>query len=64
MLFYRAESHKEIDLGIKHKEVLIQRRKKKFQTKVDQDLRNITKINRILGNGIALYITAAVGKHD
>lgn len=45
---------------IQKKEVVIQTRNKKLSKNMDSDLDKLDKLNKILGNGIALYITSAV----
>lgn len=61
MLFIRKKEHEQ---ELYHKEVLIQRSQKKLVQSMDSDLKKLDRLNKILGNGIALYITSAVGRHD
>lgn len=49
---------------IRQKEAVIQSRNKKLEKSMNSDIDKLNKLNKILGNGIALYITSAVGQHE
>lgn len=60
-MFLSRKKHLQ-ELG--RKEILIQTSKNKLAAKVDSDLEKLDRLNKILGNGIALYLTTALGHHD
>jgi len=59
-MIFQRKAHVE---NIKKKEVLIERSKRVLVTSMDRDIKKLDQLNKILGNGIALYVVAAVGKH-
>lgn len=60
MILFQRKQHTD---NIKKKEVLIEHSKKILVNAMDRDIEKLDKLNKILGNGIALYVVAAVGKH-
>lgn len=63
-MFFRKKHNKIVEDHKKYQEAEIQKVKLEIHESIDNDLRKIDKINKVLSNGITLQVFHAVGGKD